>query len=129
MFDPSRQRILLVEHSTMSWSCPGGHVDVGETLIDAAERELSEETGVSAERVGDMPVTLGRTVGCARFPKLRTVHWAAGYLFIADDSQPVTCEPGASARWFDVGDLPADRVSEIDVVVDHLRTGAAHRRR
>jgi len=49
-------RILLVKRKYPPgrglWSIPGGHVDLGEGVLEAAARELLEETGVEAEPLG-----------------------------------------------------------------------------
>lgn len=48
-------RVILVkrgkEPSKGWWGFPGGHVELGETVLKAARRELREETGVDAEAV------------------------------------------------------------------------------
>lgn len=40
-------RIVLVEQHNNSWSLPKGGVETGETLLEAAKREIYEETGLS----------------------------------------------------------------------------------
>ena len=45
-------KVLLVQRAKPPlglWSLPGGHVEFGETAVAAAERELLEETGVTAD--------------------------------------------------------------------------------
>ncbi|WP_415836273.1 NUDIX hydrolase [Polynucleobacter brandtiae] len=48
------EKVLLIFHPYIKeWFQPGGHIDVGETPIDAAIREVYEETGVVC--VADAP--------------------------------------------------------------------------
>ena len=49
------RKVLLVKRAKPPvglWSLPGGHVELGETLRQAALRELAEETGIEAEITG-----------------------------------------------------------------------------
>ncbi|HEM7805928.1 NUDIX hydrolase [Burkholderia cenocepacia] len=41
------QRVLLVARAASRWALPGGTIKAGETPLDAAHRELWEETGLA----------------------------------------------------------------------------------
>ena len=120
VIDPVARSMLLVDHRLHGWSCPGGHVEDGESARAAAERELFEETGL----VGSAPPccsTIGRSVGCARHPS--ATHWTIGFRFDADSATGLTPEPEQPARWWSIDELPDPRPGDIDRVVDHLFGG------
>ena len=42
----SERKILVVNQTHDSWSLPKGHIDPGETPLEAAKREIYEESGI-----------------------------------------------------------------------------------
>jgi 8-oxo-dGTP diphosphatase len=120
VLDESSRQLLLVHHRVQGWSCPGGHVEAGEDPFVAAVRELSEETGVDAAASSPDPVTIGRSIGCARPNGGRHRHWMLGYACTVPNDAGLVGEPGQLARWFPLADLPSPRAVDIDVVVEHI---------
>lgn len=84
------------------WALPGGFLDEGETLEQAACRELAEETGVVLQHMKQLHVF----DAIDRDPRERTLSVAhVAVVEVAD--HPVTGGDDASeARWFALSELP-----------------------
>ncbi|MFX0015360.1 MAG: NUDIX hydrolase [Promethearchaeota archaeon] len=55
IFDKSRKKILLTKRAAPPkahfWFPPGGAIDVGETVIEGLDREIQEETNITAQNL------------------------------------------------------------------------------
>ncbi|MFC4184429.1 NUDIX hydrolase [Saccharococcus thermophilus] len=49
LYDEKEQKVLMVYNKRGTWSLPGGGVEKGETLREAAIREVKEETGYDVD--------------------------------------------------------------------------------
>lgn len=95
-------KVLLVQRAKPPmgiWAFPGGHVEAGETLAEAAARELAEETGMTARFTG----LLGLYDVIRRDANgLLTVHYViASYLGVAGPEEPVAASDAAAVTWAD----------------------------
>jgi ADP-ribose pyrophosphatase YjhB (NUDIX family) len=96
------------------WTIPGGHVEPGETLASAVEREMLEETGLR--------VTCGAFLGWVE-------RMGPGYHFVildftvtvpADATAPAAGGDAAAVAWVPLADVPG--MSLVDGVEEFLRT-------
>jgi len=115
-----RDRIILVQRgkqpSAGLWGFPGGHLELGETALQAAARELLEETGVTAR-----PLEYLTNIDVI----LRDKHGAVEqqYLLVAvlceyQQGTPSPADDAEQARWIAVKDLETCGLPLLDQVAD-----------
>jgi len=94
--------ILLIRRGTPPgeglWSVPGGRVQQGETLADAAQRELKEETGLDGE--------VGEAVGWIELIGRRRHYVVVDFWVAVDpDAIPVAGTDASDAAWVSFEEL------------------------
>ena len=119
-------RVLLVKRGRAPglglWSVPGGLVDLGETTVDAARREVAEETGLKV-RIAGLVGVLDRVTRDAE-GRVR-YHWVLiDYLAVPESTESLTAgSDAAEARWVTVDEV--ERLPITEGLVDMIRRAVA----
>lgn len=121
-----REQVLLIQRNQRPalglWSIPGGRQEPGESLAEACEREIFEETGLTVKAVSIVAVVERR---------IEEFHYVIidflASLEAAGDRLPQAGGDAAQARWIDVRQLPeyplVETLQEIIVRAHNARAG------
>jgi ADP-ribose pyrophosphatase YjhB (NUDIX family) len=119
-------RVLLVRRGRVPglglWSVPGGLVELGETTVDAARREVEEETGLDV-RIAGLVGVLDRVTrdagGRVRY------HWVlVDYLAYPQSNDTITAgSDAAEVRWVTIDEV--ERLPITEGLADMIKRAAA----
>jgi 8-oxo-dGTP diphosphatase len=104
------------------WALPGGFVDYGEKVADAAVREVKEETGLDVR----LEALLHVYSDPARDTRLHTMTC----VFVGHaDGDPVGGDDAGEARWFPLDALPSPiAFDHAQIIADYVRFRATGER-
>ncbi len=103
-------RVLLQKRrDNHCWAMHGGGVEIGERVEDAAKRELYEETGLTANKLGLLGVFSGENM-MYTYPNGDEVCIIGVSYVCGDFSGELLAETDETTelRWFDIDNLPKD---------------------
>ena len=107
----SNKQVLLIKRLNDpfkdSWALPGGFIEMDETLIDSAYRELKEETGIENVDLIEL-ATYGEP---GRDPRGRTMTILFGGI-LRNSDKVIAGDDAKEAKWFTLDELP-------DLAFDH----------
>ncbi len=119
--------LLLIKKRDGFWTLPKGRVEPGESVEQAATREVAEETGIS----GTIQALVQEISYAIRKNGRERAKSVTYYLLAADsaDPRPAHKEGIQKARWFEIGEalrrIRRERVREIAAIGRELIIGKA----
>ncbi|MGE5601809.1 MAG: NUDIX hydrolase [Nitrososphaerales archaeon] len=128
--------VLLSRRYRTGWhdgeySVPAGHVEAGETVMQAAIREVREEVGLNLNRADLQVVHVMHRASDAPADETRATNDERIDFFLAArawEGEPVNAEPDRcdDLRWCDVDALPDNVVPYVRHALRCVREGVAY---
>ena len=116
-------RVLLVQRANPPnqglWGFPGGLQDVGETLADAALRELREDTGVAARAIG--PLTALDAIQHDASKRVEYHFTLVAILLEWLSGEGVADDDAAAVQWVSLSEMNPEKLPLIRNVADVAR--------
>lgn len=117
-------KVMLSRRANTGWldghlCAPGGHVEEGETPIEAMLREIKEELGVDVNPQDlDFLCVAQRNSKPEQYVAFEFVIKNKGYKYI--NAEPEKC---SELVWVDINDLPKETIPDFKQIVDEALIG------
>lgn len=115
VLNEAQDKILFIHHKAMDfWMQPGGHFEADTSLLDAAEREVREETGLNQLQlhpwhlVRAVPIDIHTHEIAPRPEKNEGAHFHHDHVFLLvskDSETSLQAEEISGARWIPLQEL------------------------
>lgn len=115
---PDRSKILMIEriYPPLGQAFPGGMVELGETIEQAAVREVLEETNIESESIGLLNILSD--------PKYDS-RWHVVIIYLImrakDMKEPKGGDDAKNAFWVDIDKVPKYIISAESIYNDYLK--------
>ena len=115
--NPNKEKASSELQGQGTWTMPGGKVEFMEKLVDAAKRELEEETSLKATKLDLL---------CISDDMTNTAHYVTvGFIVREYTGEAKAMEPETILewKWFDLNDLPTNLYNPSKKCIEKYKAG------